>query len=176
MNKLAFWGVIILGLALLVTHLVVTAVIGIGPYFVISSHKAMESLENFEREFTTEIEKITEDVLSQHQKDTTTDTVERILLDGTRKYIPLQLSGPNEVFEQNSVEALVKRLNKQSKDLKPIRIEMDSFTFTLDGPTYKLNIWIILYGLIGSVLIMLGTSFLAIALFKRLKTTKQPDD
>jgi len=88
MNKLAFFGVTILGLVLLVTHLVVTLIIAVGPRFVIS---------------------------------------------------------------------------------KPVRTECEWIFSKRTKGTIKFPTWLTIYGLIGSLLIICGTAFMAIGLLKGLK-------
>ena len=165
MNKLAFFGVIILGLVLLVTHLVVTLIIGVGPRFVISCYDMRRDMAAFTEETAIEIKKSIEEGLARYQEE----VKERRLQGDTAKETPLCWEyslDQNEVFDQNYVEDLVKSLNEKSK---PVRTECEWIFSKRTKGTIKFPTWLTIYGLIGSLLIICGTAFVAIALLRVLR-------
>lgn len=195
MNKLAFFGVIILGLVLLITHLVVTFIMIFGPVYIDLKYDAHRFADGFKNKFEELGAEVGEELAGlikesiqevKSQNDTMPEPVESYDDSFTRR---------QEALDQNDVNELVKRLNKESKR---VRVELGEFdkrvgelsidipkeqvtkipmgTFTYKYEDYELPVWRILYGLIGSLLIICGTVFLAIASLKRIETTKQPDD
>jgi len=177
-NKLAFFGVIILGLVLLVTHVVVTLIIGLGPQFVTSSYDMMRDVEGLNIAFALAVKEAVEEEWAKYQKDVNERKSKVDIAKELAPHFEKSFFSEKNRFDQNDVNELVRRLNKEAQHLKPHKIEMPekSFSIRWNGPTYELETWVAIYGLVGSLMIICGTAFLAIALPKRLKTSKQPDD
>jgi len=175
MNKLAFFGVIILGLVLLVTHWAVTLVIGLGPQVVTESYDIMHDIEAFNKELATEVKKTVEEELAKRKADIINQLKNGAIKKDTTCPEKSIFAGEKR-FDQNEVEELVKKLNEEVNNLEPRIVNLPSVSAVIARPTHELGPWVQIYGLIGSLLIICGTVFLATALLKRLKTTKQPDD
>ncbi len=67
MHRLAFMGTIILGLVVLVTHLVVTLIIGVGPQLVISAYDTMHEAEALKGKLADDIEEDVEEGLAKYR-------------------------------------------------------------------------------------------------------------
>ena len=57
-NKCVFGGIVTLGFMLLVNHLAVTIIIGLGPQFLTSSHKTISEVENFNQKLAEDIKNL----------------------------------------------------------------------------------------------------------------------
>ena len=100
----------------MVTHLVVTLIIGLGPTTIAASYDAMREMEAFAEETAVELDKT--------------------------------VTGP-------------------------IASETIECSKTITGPTIRFPLWLTMYGLIGSLLIICGTTFVAIALLKGTKDNER---
>jgi len=175
MNKLAFLGVIILGLVLLVTHLVVTFIIGAGPLFVAGTCDVMSKLEVVKDAMMAVATESGEELAVELK-----ETVEQseIQDDATKDTAPLSEKGlfaEGSSFEENDVDMFVESLNEKILlDSYEVNIPLRSWTYERIY-TYKSKFptCVIVYGLVGSLLIICGTVFVAIALLRGTKTMKE---
>ena len=165
MNKLAFAGTIILGLMLLITHLLVTFIIGAGPSFVAGTYDAMGKLEQvkkgmieaaneFGKELEKELKKTKDDQKAEGEPNYFTEKV---------------LAQQENSFDQNYVNELVKSLNEDSCK---VSIPLGSFEYKQTYET-KFPTWVSAYGLVGSLLIIIGTALTTTILRKGI--TQKPN-
>jgi len=168
MNKLAFFGVIILGLVLLVTHLVVTLIVGLGPQFVTNTYDTMRDIEAIKEKLTVEFKKTGEELEAKYQEE----IKKRKLQDDTPQKQAFSFENREELKQiLDDPNKLLKWLDERLR-FEPRKIEK-SFSIRWEGPTYELDAWVAIYGLIGSLMIISGTAFLAIALLKQRFSRKE---
>jgi len=165
----------------LVTHLVVTLIIGLGPTTIAASYDAMREMEAFAEETAVEFKKAVEEGLVRYQEE----VKERRLQDDTIEKAPIHsekvVIEEKERFDQNDVEERIKLLNEISDKIAeldktvtgPIASETIKCSKTITGPTIRFPLWLTMYGLIGSLLIICGTTFVAIALLKGTKDNER---
>ena len=165
MNKLACIAIILLGLMLLFTHLAVTFIVGAAPSFVVSTCTAVNKIElikqgtvAFGEEFAKQLAKTLKQPLDQNEINFE-DTNQTL-------FIPEEDSGTQtDNFEQNDI-LFVTSLKETSVSGC---IQDPTFSIRSEGQTVKFPLWVSIYGLVGSVLIISGTTFLAITALKKIK-------
>ena len=203
MRILAFLGVIFLGLSVLVTHLAVTFIIGVGPAFVVSTCGFLEEVEPIVQEEISllahlVIEAFKEDIKKPDPCDSSAIwdkfTSPDLYIELEPANLPklcLEDANSNQVLRYPTKEkriklhdllddpnALIRYLNVGKKSepttvrvpLEPVKIPLETFEFSSVYHPTEFSILVMLYGVIGAILIITGTTFLAVTCLRWQKS------
>jgi hypothetical protein len=176
MNKLSFIGIIILGLVLLVTHITVTLKI-VRATQLTDSHDIILNAENLDESTKTRLKKAAEISFEEHKNGEIKIELKDSNLTGESLIFDSNILTAQDIFDQNDINKIAVSIANEPMTITTATYPLSDSVhiITIKWPTLKLDVWVLIYCLLGYLLILFATIFSAIALLKIKKAKKQPN-